>query len=173
VVGAALAGLALLHLFALDLAARPERESAFVGVWALGWYGVTAALVWCAAGWRTAAEPSPAGRVGAEPLWGVAVLSILVGGSVELHRVFASPLAGDLAISAYWIGCAGLLVRVGFWLERRLVRSAGLAVSGVAALKIVLYDLANLEALYRVGSVFVLALITLAVAYGYNRRAAA
>lgn len=40
-------------------------------------------------------------------------------------------------------------------------------------LKIVLYDLSKLEALYRVGSFFALAFIALAVAYAYNRRARA
>jgi uncharacterized membrane protein len=51
------------------------------------------------------------------------------------------------------------------------VRSAGLSVAVLAGLKIVLVDLANLQALYRVGSFFALALIALAVAYAYNRRA--
>ena len=49
--------------------------------------------------------------------------------------------------------------------------AAGLAVAALAGLKIVLYDLANLEALYRVGSFFALAMIALAVAYAYNQRA--
>ena len=34
-----------------------------------------------------------------------------------------------------------------------------------------LYDLSTLQALYRVASFFALALITLAVAYAYNRKA--
>src|SRR2546425_67670 len=40
-----------------------------------------------------------------------------------------------------------------------------------AGLKIVLYDLSNLDALYRIASFFALALIALAVAYAYNRKA--
>jgi uncharacterized membrane protein len=51
------------------------------------------------------------------------------------------------------------------------VRTAGLAVAGLAAMKIVFYDLSELEALYRVGSFFVLAIIALAVAYAYNKKA--
>ncbi len=62
---------------------------------------------------------------------------------------------------------------VGFRLNQKLVRSTGLAVAAMVALKIVLYDLSALQALYRVGSFFVLALITLAVAYAYNQRARA
>ena len=66
---------------------------------------------------------------------------------------------------------AGVLVALGFGLERKAVRSAGLVVAGVAIVKVAVYDLESLQALYRVGSLFVLALIALGVAYGYNRRA--
>ena len=100
---------------------------------------------------------------------------------MELHRFFAARaptweaagLAGHFALSAYWLLYAAALVRTGFWLEQKAVRSAGLGVAVLAILKIALYDLSNLEALYRVGSFFVLALITLAVAYAYSRRAQA
>ena len=67
----------------------------------------------------------------------------------------------------------GALVFIGFRLNRKLVRSTGLAVAALAGLKIVLYDLATLNALYRVGSFFTLAIIALAVAYAYNQRARA
>jgi uncharacterized membrane protein len=53
------------------------------------------------------------------------------------------------------------------------VRSTGLGVAAFAGLKIVLVDLSNLHALYRVGSFFALAIIALAVAYAYNRKARA
>jgi uncharacterized membrane protein len=66
---------------------------------------------------------------------------------------------------------AGALVWLGFRLDRKMIRSAGLLVAAGAGLKIVLYDLSTLEALYRVASFFALALIALAVAYAYNRRA--
>ena len=80
-------------------------------------------------------------------------------------------LAGDLALSVWWLLFAAGLVFLGFRLDRKRVRSAGLAVAAFAGLKIVLVDLANLQALYRVGSFFTLAIIALAVAYAYNRRA--
>src|SRR5207247_1793002 len=54
-----------------------------------------------------------------------------------------------------------------------LGRAAGLAVAAGAGLKIVLYDLSNLDALYRIASFFALALIALAVAYTYNKKARA
>jgi len=66
---------------------------------------------------------------------------------------------------------AGALVRLGFQHERKDVRSAGLVVAAGAGAKIVLYDLSTLEALYRIASFFTLALIALAVAYAYNKKA--
>jgi uncharacterized membrane protein len=41
----------------------------------------------------------------------------------------------------------------------------------VAVLKVVLFDLSGLDALYRVGSVLILGLVSLGLAYIYNRRA--
>ncbi len=89
-----------------------------------------------------------------------------------MHRFFGArtALAGDLALSIYWLGFAGVLVWLGFRLGRKDVRSAGLAVAAGAGLKVVLYDLSMLSALYRIASFLTLALVTLAVAYAYNRR---
>jgi uncharacterized membrane protein len=42
-------------------------------------------------------------------------------------------------------------------------------VAGLAVLKVVLFDLSSLDALYRVGSVFLLALVALSLAYLYYR----
>jgi uncharacterized membrane protein len=64
-------------------------------------------------------------------------------------------------------------VLIGFEIDRKQVRSAGLTVAALAGLKIVLYDLSTMHALYRVGSFFALAIIALAVAYAYNRKAKA
>src|SRR2546428_673508 len=110
---------------------------------------------------------------GGELLWVLCGAAVFAGGSVELQRYFGrrAPLAGDLALSVFWLAYAGALVRLGFQLDRKDVRSAGLAVAAGAGLKIVLYDLSNLDALYRIASFFALGLIALAVAYAYNRKA--
>jgi hypothetical protein len=168
-----LATLGLMQLFLTGLAQGvfdAPPTSAFRDGWSLAWYACTAACAAAAAAWRSpGAEPAwlRGGRVW---LWGVAGMSIWLGGSWELSRAFTDQLARDLAISAFWLLYAGALVATGFRLGQRAARIAGLALAGVAALKIVLYDLSQLEALYRVGSFFVLAVITLAVAYAYNRR---
>jgi uncharacterized membrane protein len=49
---------------------------------------------------------------------------------------------------------------------------AGLLVSGMAILKVVLFDLSTLDALYRVASVLCLGVVSLGLAYIYNKRGA-
>jgi len=161
--GAALFAAAYVMLFTMASDSRPAGDGAFLGLWSVAWYvsSVSAAL---AAWW------SPRGTVRAT-LWWMAGGAVFIGGSMELRRAFTSELAGDLAISTFWLLYAGALVSIGFRLDQKVVRSAGLGVAAFAALKIVVYDLSALQALYRVGSFFVLALITLAVAYAYNQRA--
>jgi uncharacterized membrane protein len=78
-------------------------------------------------------------------------------------------LASGLAVSAWWLLYAAALVGVGFRLTLQPARVAGLAVAGMAVLKVVFFDLSSLDALYRVGSVFLLALVALSLAYLYYR----
>jgi uncharacterized membrane protein len=155
-------------LFAVALLGRPLAAPAFTDVWALALYAYIAGTAIAATRWG-----SPERR--REILWALCGAAIFLGGSIELQRFFGrrAPLAGDLALSVFWLAYAGSLVRIGFQRDRKDVRSAGLAVAAGAGLKIVLYDLSNLEALYRIASFFALALIALAVAYAYNRKARA
>ena len=106
-------------------------------------------------------------------MWALCGSALFIGGSIQVQTNFANlaPLAGDLALSVWWLLFAGTLVFLGFRLNHKLIRSSGLAVAALAGLKIVLYDLSTLEALYRVGSFFALAMIALAVAYAYNQKA--
>jgi len=171
-------GLALLAGLELLLVAVWDRHAdapVFSDPWALALYAYIAATAWAARAWRTPAAPAPWERRGAEAFWVMCGATILVGGSIQLARFFGrqTTLAGDLALSVWWLVYAGALVQLGFRLNRKDVRSAGLVVAAGAALKIVLYDLSTLEALYRVAVFFALALIALAVAYVYNRRAKA
>ena len=173
-------GLWLIPLAALALFAG-EEGAAFTGAWARAWYVVMACAALGAVWWRSHKGDGPWLVNGGSALWTVAGLVLFAGGTREIDQFFnafqgdaeRARLMGNLAISAFWILYAGTLVQVGFWLGRQPVRGAGLAVAGLAVLKIAFYDLSNLEALYRVASFFVLAVITLAVAYAYHRRAKA
>ena len=172
-------GLALLAfpcLFGVALWSRPSDAATFTDPWALALYGYIAGTALAARRWNAGVkDPSTARWTarGAELLWVLCGAAVFAGGSIELQRYFSrrTPLAGDLALSVFWLAYAGALVRLGFQLDRKDVRSTGLVVAAGAGLKIVLYDLSNLEALYRIASFFALALIALAVAYAYNRRA--
>ena len=175
--GAAAAAVGLAVLAGLDLlliAVWDRRRDApvFSDPWALALYAYVGATAVAARWWRVPTAPASWERRGAETFWVMCGAAILVGGSIELARFFGrqTALAGDLALSVWWLVYAGALVQLGFRLNRKDVRSAGLVVAAGAGVKIVLYDLSTLEALYRVAVCFALALIALAVAYAYNRR---
>ena len=174
-------GLALLAfpcLFGVALWSRSSNAVPFTDPWALALYGYLAGTAVAARRWGRGLVDSSTARWtarGGELLWVLCGATLFAGGSVELQGYFGrrAPLAGDLALSVFWLAYAGALVRLGFQLNRKDVRSAGLAVAAGAGLKIVLYDLSNLDALYRIASFFALALIALAVAYTYNKKARA
>lgn len=112
-------------------------------------------------------------------LWTAAGAMLFLGVTGEIVRAFGlaglSPstarLAGGLAVSAWWALFAAAMVVLGFRLQLRAVRLAGLGVAGLAVLKVLGIDLAELDAFYRIGSVFTLALVSLGVAYLYHRQA--
>ena len=141
-------------------------SSLLVDSWALALYAFVAGTAVAAYWWGTEGRSVRA-------MWGLCGSAVFAGGSIQFQSNFErlAPLAGDLALSVWWLLFAGGLVFLGFRLNHKLIRSIGLAVAAFAGLKIVLYDLSNLEALYRVGSFFALAMIALAVAYAYNQKA--
>jgi len=163
---------AFVCLFTAALASRDLAAPVFSDSWAFAFYVYVAGLVLYARWWGVEPKPTPWERSGSELLWALCAVAVFGGGSIELSRWFGqlASLAGDLALSVWWLVYAGVLVWLGFRLDRKVIRSAGLWVAAGAGLKIVLYDLSNLEALYRVASFFALAVIALAVAYAYNRK---
>ncbi len=172
-------GLATIAFICLFTSALLEREGTpftpFTDSFALALYVFAAGTAVAARWWGTETSPALWKRGGAEWMWILCSAAVFVGGSIEFRGAFGriTALAGDLALSVWWLLYAGALVFLGFRLDRKLIRSAGLAVAALAGLKIVFYDLSTLNALYRVGSFFTLAIIALAVAYAYNQRARA
>lgn len=171
-----LATLALLCLFTSALLAREGTSfTHFTDDWARALYVVVAGTALAARWWGTDTGRPLWKRGGAEWMWILCGIAVFVGGSIEFQGSFAriAKLAGDLALSVWWLLYAGALVFIGFRLDRKLIRSAGLMVAALVGIKIVFYDLSTLQALYRVGSFFALAIIALAVAYAYNQKARA
>jgi len=167
-----LAMLAFVWLFGVAVSSREPAAPVFTDPWALALYAYIAGTGLCARWWQAPANRAAWEARGGEVFWVLCGGAVFAGGSVQLYRYFSrmTQLAGDLALSVWWLSYAGAVVSLGFRVDRKDVRSAGLAVAAGAGLKIVLYDLSNLEALYRIASFFALALIALAVAYAYNRK---
>ena len=109
-------------------------------------------------------------------LWVGAGFLLIAGVTNELVRLVAQsgldgriiPLATGLSVSAWWALCAGALVVFGFYRKLAAVRIAGLLVAGLAVIKVLFFDLANLDQLYRVGSFVILGVVLLCVAYLYH-----
>ena len=179
----ALGALAAWRLVAVDLLTRPDTDLAFVGTWALALYGVVVSLLLLVGRQWREVERQFTVFEGISLLvvtWIMAGVLILVGGTTEIHLAFAQSairgsnltiLAGELAVSAFWLLYAGALLAYGFRTDRRAVRIAGLVAASLAIGKVVFYDLARLESLYRVASFALLAVIALLGAYAYHRRA--
>lgn len=166
---------ALNHLFGAAAWSRFPGDSAFTGAWALALWGAIAATVALAAGLFRQLPAEEEQRLARPGLWVVAGLMALFGVTGEIRRYFRlehpaeASLAGGLAVSAWWLTFAAALVVHGFRREVKASRLAGLAVAGLAVIKVVVFDLSSLDALYRVGSVFLLGLVTLSLAYLYYR----
>jgi hypothetical protein len=166
-----------LTLWAGALDHRPDLSPAFVDRWALVLWGLLGVTIALAMDLAAPDEDGPLPRVGM--LWSLAGLALFTGVTGELTRFFrlnvsdreAASLAGGLSVSIWWLVFAGACVLLGFRRGLRPLRIAGLWVSCLAILKVLFVDLSTLDALYRIGSVFVLGLVSLLVAWAYHRRA--
>jgi uncharacterized membrane protein len=167
----------LQQLFDGAAGTRGADDDAFVGPWALAlWGGIATTAAFAARLWRVDSGREDT-RLIRSGLWVVAGGMALFGVTGELRRYFelrslsaeTASLASGLAVSAWWLLFAAGLVVLGFRLRLQPARIGGLAVAGLAVAKVVLFDLSTLDALYRVGSVFLLALVALSLAYLYYR----
>lgn len=167
------------QLFTGALLQRPAGEGAFYGSWALALWGTVAVAIALAKGlWRSVAQTNLAPTIRGA-MWALAGAMVLFGVTAEIGRYFElkdlsskdTSLASGLAVSAWWLLFAAGLIGVGFKRNLKQARIAGLMVAGLAVVKVLLFDLSSLDALYRVGSVFILGLVFLLLAYLYHRQA--
>lgn len=80
-----------------------------------------------------------------------------------------SDLAQQLGLSLLWTTYATALVAAGVRWRTTALRWQGLALLGLVAIKVFLYDLSSLEAIYRIVSFMVLGLLLLGVSFFYQR----
>jgi predicted membrane protein DUF2339 len=169
---------ALQQLFGEALTRRTAEDAAFIGTYAMALWGTAAVSITLAAGlWRRNGLPGGA-LIVQGILWALGGALVLFGVTAEIQRYFelktlssySASLASGLAVSAWWLVFAATLVGVGFRRNLKPARFAGLAVAGLAVVKVLVFDLSSLDALYRVGSVFILGLVFLLLAYLYHRQ---
>jgi uncharacterized membrane protein len=85
----------------------------------------------------------------------------------EAYRNLAS--SQGLAVSITWVVYAAIVLVVGFARRIRPVRLVGIAVLGIAILKVFVFDLQELETPYRILSFVALGLVLLSVSFFYGR----
>jgi uncharacterized membrane protein len=90
-------------------------------------------------------------------------------GAGALTFEFSGNFARDMSYTIGWALFALGLLSAGIWRRQRYVRYAAIALLCVALLKLFFHDLARLEALYRVGALFAVAVIAILASFAYQR----
>ncbi len=90
-------------------------------------------------------------------------------GARSLAFQFSGNFARDMTYTIAWaLFALGLLV-AGIWKQQRPARYAAIGLLSVALLKLFFHDLARLEALYRIGALFAVAVIAILASFAYQR----
>lgn len=90
-------------------------------------------------------------------------------GTRALAFQFSGNFARDMSYTIGWALFALVLLGGGLWQQARAARYAAIALLCVALGKLFLHDLARLEALYRVGALFGVAVIAILASLAYQR----
>jgi uncharacterized membrane protein len=90
-------------------------------------------------------------------------------GARTLTFQFSGNFARDMCYTIGWALFALGLLSAGIWRHQRSVRYASIALLSVALLKLFFHDLARLEALYRIGALFAVAVIAILASFAYQR----
>jgi uncharacterized membrane protein len=78
-------------------------------------------------------------------------------------------IARDFTYSALWMGYGALLMVIGFWRKSAFVRWQALILIAFTIGKVFIYDLSQLERIYRILSFVVLGILLLAISFAYQR----
>ena len=90
-------------------------------------------------------------------------------GSRALTFQFSGNFARDMCYTIGWALFALGLLGAGIWRRQQGVRYAAIALLSAALLKLFFHDLARLEALYRIGALFAVAVIAILASFAYQR----
>ncbi len=97
------------------------------------------------------------------------VRAVFAGFITALAIVALDRLVGHAYLTVGWAVCGFALLALGFAFKERLYRIGGLVVLALSLARAVLYDLSNLETLYRILSFIGLGAILLVLAFLYTR----
>jgi uncharacterized membrane protein len=149
--------------------------------WYLYAYGITAAALFASAK-LTALPRNVIFKVNAPPIlnaFGTILAFLLL--NIEIADYFTTPgnpvlafnfsgnFARDMSYTIGWALFALALLSAGIWLRTKAARYAAITLLSVALLKLFFHDLANLEALYRVGALTAVAVIAMLASFAYQR----
>jgi uncharacterized membrane protein len=90
-------------------------------------------------------------------------------GALTLTFQFSGNFARDMSYTIGWALFALGLLAAGLWKQQKAARYASIALLSVALLKLFFHDLARLEALYRIGALFGVAVIAIVASFAYQR----
>jgi len=90
-------------------------------------------------------------------------------GSRTLTFQFSGNFARDMSYTIGWSLFALGLLAAGIWRRQPGVRYAAISLLSVALLKLFFHDLARLEALYRIGALFAVAVVAILASFAYQR----
>jgi uncharacterized membrane protein len=180
-------GVVLLGLAFVRLGLNPEvfsyhpHSESVVFNWYLYAYGLTLASMF--AGAHLLAPPrAEVFGLKVPPLlnaFGVVLLFLLINieiadyftpaGARTLTFQFSGNFARDLSYTIAWaLFALGLLI-AGVWRRSPTARYAAIGLLSVVLLKLFFHDLARLEALYRIGALFAVAIIAILASFTYQR----
>jgi uncharacterized membrane protein len=91
------------------------------------------------------------------------IVDVIQGDEIERSQT------AQVVLSAFWSGVGLAAIVVGLLRDTREVRYGGLVLLGIGVAKLFLYDLSELDQLYRVLSFIAVGLLLLAGAYAYQR----
>lgn len=155
------------------------------GAWAVGLHpglwqaGLIAAVTVGLAAWVSRGPHRGSGAAAGLRIAAAAIGTLLMFGATTLEVVRAAGvlwpdrLSQQAAVSIWWGLFAIGLLAAGFWRRAPVARHAGLVLLGIATLKAVVFDLAEVSQGARVASFLGLGLLMLAVATVYAKLSAA
>jgi len=180
-------GFVLLVIAFIRLALNPAvlgyhvRGDVAIFNWYLYAYGLTTASLFVGA-WLLAPPRQTVLGVTAPPILnalGVILAFLLLNleiadyftapGAFALAFQFSGNFARDMSYTIGWALFALVLLGIGIWQQAKAARYAAITLLSIALLKLFFHDLANLEALYRVGALLAVAVIAMLASFAYQR----